>query len=94
MARLRFTIKEAERESERLATDYLRLLPNTESARFNGALPDRTASKSSATKIPVVWVVSFVFHPSEVVMDGGELILDVNIETKEVSPWPRGRASP
>lgn len=89
MARLRFTLEEARGEAERLAIEYVKKMPNTEKARMiHGAAPSLSEPKSSASKFPVIWSVAFVFHPPDVVMDGGELIVRVNIETKEVClPW-------
>ena len=88
MVRLRFTLAEAEEEATRLATEYVTRQPNTENARLHHVSPVKSAPKSAASKHPVVWCVSFVFHPPDVIIDGGELMLDVNVETKEVRPWP------
>lgn len=86
MSRLRYTYTEAQQEATRLATEYLSKLPGAEKARLKGVQPDNTAPKSRATKFPVVWSVCFVFHPPDVVMDGGELFLKVNVETMAVVP--------
>jgi hypothetical protein len=49
-------------------------------------MPDGLEPKSSASKHPVAWIVVFAPCQShEVVMDGGELFVKVNIETKAVS---------
>jgi hypothetical protein len=46
---------------------------------------------SPSSKHPVVWVASFEFtRPHGVVVDGGELMFFVNIETKEVHQWDVG----
>ncbi|WP_145098554.1 hypothetical protein [Anatilimnocola aggregata] len=86
MPRLRYSFPEAQAEAVRLATEYIRQQPKMEGARL-GAQPNKVAPKSATSKIPVMWVVVVVFHPPDVVMDGGDLVLDVNIETKEVRPW-------
>lgn len=87
MARLRYTLAEAEEEAVRLAVDAIKQIPNTANARLLGASPLASAPQSSSSKFPVSWNVVFVFHSPEVVMDGGEMMFDVNIETKEVKLW-------
>jgi len=85
LPRLRYTRAQAEAEAILLATEFVSGLPGAVSGRCTGAHPDRMAPMSGSTKHPVVWVVIFAFHPPEVLMDGGELSLTVNLETKIVS---------
>jgi hypothetical protein len=82
---LRFTRRQAEAEAICLSTEFVSDLPDAASSRCIGAYADEMAPKSRSTKIPVVWVVGFVFHPPEVVMDGGELFVTVDLETKVVA---------
>jgi hypothetical protein len=84
LSRLRFTIAEAEREATRLATEFVAGLPDTEAARCIGTVPDPFAQKSARTKHPTVWIVTFVFHTPDVVVDGGELSVTVDLETRAV----------
>ncbi len=81
MPRLRFTREEAAAEATRRATEFVAGLPGGESGRCTGAFPDPFAIRSRNTKHPVSWVVRFVFHPPEVIQDGGDLLIAVNLET-------------
>jgi len=86
MPRLRFSREEAEAEARRLATEFVSCLPGVERLQCRSAMPDGLEPKSSASKHPVAWIVVFAPCQShEVVMDGGELFVKVNIETKAVS---------
>ncbi len=85
MPRLGFTRAEAEAEAVRLATEFVAGLPGAASARCIGASADRSRSRSATGKHPVAWSVGFVFHPPGVVMDGGELFVAVDLETKVVT---------
>jgi hypothetical protein len=82
MPRLRFTREEAEAEATRLATEFVSGMAGAECARCLGAFPDRMMPKTSSSKHPVVWVVAFVFHPPDVIVDGGEIFVTVNLQTK------------
>jgi hypothetical protein len=74
-------------EATRLAKAFVDTLPNARSARCLGAHPDTFAPKSSSSKFPIVWTVAFVFHPPEVVADGGELLVSVNLDTRSIAVW-------
>jgi hypothetical protein len=67
-----------------LATEFVAAMPGAESARCIGASAGLFTPRSASSKHPVVWSVGFVFHPPDVVMDGGELFVSVNLETKTV----------
>ena len=89
MTRLRYTRAEAETEAARLAMEFVQGLPDTEDAKLYRVSPVNSAPKSDASKFPVVWSAMFVFpSPAGSVIDGGELIVTVNIETKAVTPFP------
>jgi hypothetical protein len=89
MARLRYTRAEAEVEAARLATEYVQALPDVDGVRLHHVSPVNSAPKSNASKLPVVWSAMFVFpSPAGAVVDGGELIVTINIETKAVTPFP------
>lgn len=51
--------------------------------RCLGAIPAATPQGASS-KHPTVWSVCFVFSPPEIVMDGGELFVLVDLETEVV----------
>ena len=85
MPHLRFTREEAEAEATRQATELVAGLPGASSARCKGAVPNPSAPRSRSTKHPVAWLVAFVFHPPEVIMDGGELWVAVNLGTGAVA---------
>lgn len=85
MPRLRFTRAGAEIEAIRLATAFVATMPGAGYARCIGAVADPFAPRSTSSKHPLVWSVRFVFHPPGVVMDGGELFVAVNLETRAVT---------
>jgi len=86
MTRLRFTRTEAEAEATRLASELVAVLPGASSVQCVGAYPDTTAPRSHSSKHPVNWSVVFKApQPPGVVMDGGELFVTVNLETKVVA---------
>ena len=76
MSRLRFNLEEAEAEATRLATAFVQGVPELAAMELWRARPDRMAPRSSATKIPVMWVVLLEPNlPPGVVMDGGQVVL-------------------
>ncbi len=85
MPRLRFTRAEAEAEATRRATQLVSGIPGAASSRCIGAIPDPLAPRGRSTKHPVSWIVAFVFHPPEVIIDGGELFVAVDLETGAVA---------
>jgi hypothetical protein len=87
MARLRYSYSEAREEATGLAWGFVRGLPAGGAGRLRSVEPSKTGGGSKASKFPVLWVAIFVFHPPEVVADGGELIVEVNVETKDVRMW-------
>jgi hypothetical protein len=88
VARLRYTRVDAESEATRLAMEYVSNDPSLSEADLAQVVSSTFAPKSKNSKFPVVWFAVFKF-PSRpgVVVDGGELSLHVNIETREVVPW-------
>jgi hypothetical protein len=88
MSRLRYTLDEARAEAERLAKSYVTNLSGCETLELFGSNPLLSAPRSNASKHPVQWLVSFRDPPPpDAVVDGGELILDVNVESKSVAIW-------
>jgi len=88
MARLRYTRAEAEAEAARLATGYVQALPDAGDAKLHHVSPANFAPMSNASKFPVIWSAVFVFPtPAGATVDGGELIVTVNVETKVVASF-------
>lgn len=86
MRRLRFTREEAEAEASRRAAEFVAQLPRCEFMRQQGVYPDTTVVRSHSSKHPVAWVVVFAYEPGEgAVMDGGELIVTVDLESGVVA---------
>jgi len=91
MARLRYSFAEAEEEAKRLAIAYVHSKAAWPGAVFRRAMPSRVSPASASSKHPVVWTAFFDFPwPHGVVVDDGEFMFDVNIETKEVRQWDVG----
>lgn len=84
--RLRFTREEAEAEAIRLATEFVAGVPGAESYQCQKASPDKRQPKNLCSKHPIYWLVTFVPPPEPgVVIDGGELFVSVDLETKTVA---------
>ncbi len=89
MSRIRYTPEQAEAEAKRLAESYVGRLQNADGYIFRRAIANGHAPKSPSTKLPVVWHAVFTRnYPEGVVVDGGELIVVVNIETKDANLSP------
>jgi hypothetical protein len=89
VSRLRYTPEQAEAEAKRLAESYVARLQNVDGYIFRRAIANGHVPKSPATKLPVVWHAVFTRdYPRGVVVDGGELVVVVNIETKDVQLSP------
>jgi hypothetical protein len=87
MALHRFTIDEAKAEAIRLATEFKQTVPKSEEYRFSHAIPYDSAAKSGKT--PAVWLGVFTCQPPGEVVDGGELIIRVNVQKKSAELCPR-----
>jgi hypothetical protein len=88
MARIRYNVAEARQEAIRLAAAYVATLPGALGIELSDASSASTAPRSDASKHPVIWCVRYSpIRFADAVIDGGELLLDVNIETKTVRQW-------
>jgi hypothetical protein len=90
MARLRFARAEAEAEAEaeavKLASIFVAAHPEAFCLQCVGAIPDNMAERRRHSKHPVARVVIFKAPPPpDVVMDGGEPFVTLNIASKEVA---------
>jgi hypothetical protein len=90
LARLRFTRAEAKGEATRLATEFVQSQRNFPPHRWVSTSPSSKASAGAGTsKHPVVWNVMFVpVMPAGTVMDGGELVVAVDLSTRLVAVEP------
>jgi hypothetical protein len=89
VSRLRYTPEQAEAEAKRLAESYVAQLQNVDGYILRRAIPNGHAPKSASTKLPVEWHAVFTReYPEGVVVDGGELVVGVNIETKDAKLSP------
>lgn len=85
MARLRYSRAEAETEATRRAEAFVAARPDCERFRFRGTFPDTAVPPSRASKHPVVWVATFQLVPENGdVIDGGELLVSVDLESGRV----------
>jgi hypothetical protein len=85
MARLRCTLEQAKAEAIRMASEFLQTTPAATTHRFVNARPDNSSPKVDSGKIPAVWLVMFSWSPSNgEVIDGGEVFIRVNVQTKNV----------
>jgi hypothetical protein len=82
MARLRCTKEEAKAEAIRIATEFEHAHPNWKSFHLLSATPDNSPPRADSGKIPAVWSVVFVPRISGATIDGGELFICVNVQTK------------
>lgn len=83
MARLRYTLEEARAKATALALEFAAGQAWGQLARCASANPS-WVRQGTSSKHPTVWSVCFVFNPSDVVMDGGEIFVDVDLETEVV----------
>jgi hypothetical protein len=91
LARLRYSLAEAEAEAMRLAIEYVQSEAKWPGAVFRRARPSPFSPTSASSKHPVVWTAYFDLPwPGDIVVDGGELMFDVDIETKVVRQWGVG----
>jgi hypothetical protein len=81
VARLRYTLMEAQAEATRRAEAFVADRPDRDKFRLRGAHPDSLVPPSQASKHPVTWVVVYAPVPPEGgVIDGGELFVAVDLE--------------
>ena len=86
MTRLRYTLAEAKEEATRRAIKFIAGRSDRDSFLYRGTYPDSFALRSQASKHPVAWTVVFAPRPKEgEIIDGGELIVDVNLESGSVA---------
>lgn len=86
MAHLRLSRDQAKAEAARRAADFVTRLPNCGGARLRGIHPDTAVRQSRSSKQPVTWVAVFAFDPpGGAVMDGGELLVKVDLKSGEVT---------
>ena len=85
MPRLRYSLAEAAAEAKRLAMEYVEGTSQWPAAEFRRVAPSERFPKSPSSKHPVVWFAIFDLPgPDGGVVDGFDLILEINVETKDV----------
>lgn len=86
MARLRYSLAEAQAEATRRAEAFVAERPDREQLRHRGTFPDTIVPPSHSSKHPVAWVVVFVpIPPAGDIIDGAELFVDVDLESGAVA---------
>ena len=89
MARLRFTREEAQQEATRLATAFVQGQRQLPPLRWISTTAAHEEPKREASKHPVVWNVMFaLIPPPGATIDGGELDIVVDLETKSAAIRP------
>jgi len=86
VARLRYSRGEAEAEATRRAEAFVARRPDRDRLRYRGTFPDSTVPPSRSSKHPVGWVAVFApVPPAGGAIDGGELLVAVDLESGAVS---------
>jgi len=85
VARLRYSRAEAEAEATRRAKEFIANRPDYIQMRYGGTVPNSRVKPSRTSKHPFAWIVIFdPIPPDGCVIDGGELLVAVNLETGEI----------
>lgn len=86
MARIRYTLEQAQDEAIRRAEAFVANRADRDKWRLRGASPNTLVPPSRASKHPVAWVVVFApVPPANGIIDGGELFVAVDLELGTVS---------
>lgn len=85
MARLRYSLAEAEAEATRRAKVLIADRTDRDQLRHRGTFPDTLVPSSRASKHPVAWIAVFAWVPPDgTITDGGELFVAVDLESGSV----------
>ena len=85
MARVRLSRAEAHGEATRRASAFIAERDDRDNWRHISTTPDTLGPSRRAAKSPVVWVAMYApIPPSDVVIDGGELFVVVDLESGTV----------
>jgi hypothetical protein len=82
MARLRYSLEEAKQAATQIAIEAIGMVETDYPARLISVAPDRAARQGLASKHPTRWMAVFVCHDPEMVLDGGETFVSVDLETR------------
>jgi hypothetical protein len=95
VGRFRYTWADAEAEATRRAKDFVAARPDRGELGHRITYPDSLAPAGRRSKHPMVWVAVFTpVHEGGEVIDGGELLLVVDLESGSVAEgYPRREAS-
>ena len=90
MGRLRYSLTQAQAEATRRAEAFITDRPDRDQWRLRGASPNTLVPPSQASKHPVAWFVMYSpIPPDGGVIDGGELLVAVDLESGTVGLHPR-----
>lgn len=83
MARLRFTLEEAQSLAELLADNLITRQSWGSSVQRIGATPASSARQGKSSKHPTAWTVIYQMKvPQGSIIDGGEVFVEVDLESK------------
>ena len=86
VARLRYSLAEAQAEATRRAVAFVAARPDRSELRLRRAFPAPRVSPCRDSRHPVAWIVAFApIPPEDGVIDGGELLVSVDLESVTVS---------
>ena len=86
MARLRYSLAEAQAEATRRAEAFVAKRADRDQWRHRGTTPDSLVPPSHTSKHPVAWVAVFApVLPRGGAIDGGELFVAVDLESGSVA---------
>ena len=85
MPRLRFTYDDAKARAEQLAIAFAATQDWGDRTRLDGAGPEPLVRQGKSSKHPTVWSMRFVSHRPDAVVDGGDLFVVVDLETRIVN---------
>ena len=82
MGRIRYNLEQAQHKAVLRASEFVSGLPGYAGFQVRRTYPDTTVPRSRASKHPLAWIVVFAFDPLDgSSMDGGELIVAVNLDS-------------
>lgn len=85
MARLRYSLAQAEAEATKRAKAFIAAHPDQVPLQHRWTVPSRKEQQSAASKHPVAWIAVFqIIPPDGVVVDGGEVFVAVNLESGSI----------
>lgn len=85
MGRVRYSLKQAEAEARRLASEFFSRELEYKGMKLSSVTPHLFAPQKRASKHPTAWIAKYSPAPvANEVIDGGELLLLIDLETASV----------